>query len=54
MLIVLNFSNEVVNLPIQVIPLLRCCLISNYLSGEFLLELRPWEARVYHVTEINS
>jgi oligo-1,6-glucosidase len=47
MLIVLNFSDEVVNLPNQVIPFLNSCLISNYSGGEYLQELRPWEARIY-------
>lgn len=47
MLIVLNFSDRVANLPNQVIPVLSKRLIGNYPEGKSLHELRPWEARVY-------
>ncbi len=47
MLIVLNFSDRVANLPNQVIPVLSKRLIGNYPEGKSLQELRPWEARVY-------
>ena len=47
MLIVLNFSNQVANLPNQVIPFLTNRLIGNYPEGKSPQELQPWEARVY-------
>lgn len=47
MLIVLNFSDQVVNLPGQVIPFLTTRLIGNYPEGKSPQELQPWEARVY-------
>ena len=47
MLIVLNFSNQVTNLPNQVIPFLTTRLIGNYPEGKSPQECRPWEARVY-------
>lgn len=47
MLIVLNFSDQVANLPNQVIPVLSKRLIGNYPEGKSLQEVRPWEARVY-------
>lgn len=47
MLIVLNFSDQVANLPNQVIPVMSKRLIGNYPEGKSLQELRPWEARVY-------
>jgi oligo-1,6-glucosidase len=47
MLIVLNFSNQVANLPNQVIPFLTNRLIGNYPEVKSPQELQPWEARVY-------
>lgn len=47
MLIVLNFSDEVTNLPNQVIPFLSNRLIGNYPEGKSSQEMQPWEARVY-------
>jgi len=47
MLIVLNFSNQVANLPNQVIPFLTNRLIGNYPEGKSPQELQPWEARIY-------
>jgi oligo-1,6-glucosidase len=47
MLIVLNFSDQVVNLPDQVIPFLTRRLMGNYPEGKSLQEVQPWEARVY-------
>lgn len=47
MLIVLNFSNQVTNLPNQIIPFLTTRLIGNYPEGKSPQECRPWEARVY-------
>lgn len=47
MLIVLNFSDQVANLPNQVIPVSSKRLIGNYPQGKSLQEVRPWEARVY-------
>jgi oligo-1,6-glucosidase len=47
LLIVLNFSDQVANLPNQVIPVLSKRLIGNYPEGKSPQELRPWEARVY-------
>ncbi|MEQ1587933.1 MAG: alpha-glucosidase [Cyclobacteriaceae bacterium] len=47
MLIVLNFSDQVANLPNQVIPVLSKRLIGNYPEGKSQEEFRPWEARVY-------
>lgn len=50
MLIVLNFSDQVANLPNQVIPFLTTRLIGNYPEGKSPQELRPWEACVYSCT----
>ena len=47
MLIVLNFSDQVTNLPNQVIPFLSNRLIGNYPEGKSPQEMQPWEARVY-------
>jgi len=47
MLIVLNFSDQVANLPNQVIPFLTTRLMGNYPEGKSPQELQPWEARVY-------
>jgi len=48
MLIVLNFSDQVANLPNQVIPFLTTRLIGNYPEGKSPQELQPWEACVYN------
>ncbi len=50
MLIVLNFSDQVANLPNQVIPFSATLLISNYREEKSQQDLRPWEARVYSCT----
>lgn len=47
MLIVLNFSDQVTNLPNQVISFLSNRLIGNYPEGKSPQEMQPWEARVY-------
>ncbi len=47
MLIVLNFSDQVTNLPNQVVPFLSNRLIGNYAEGKSPQEMKPWEARVY-------
>ncbi len=50
MLIVLNFSNQVANLPNQVIPFLTNRLMGNYPEVKYPQELQPWEARIYSCT----
>jgi oligo-1,6-glucosidase len=47
MLILLNFSNEVTNLPEEVIPHLTTRLLGNYPERKLLKVLHPWEACVY-------
>ena len=46
MLIVLNFSDEVTNLPHEVQGLSKVKLIGNYSESD---QLNPWEAAVYKV-----
>ena len=50
-LIVLNFSDQVANLPNQVIPNLAKRLIGNYPENSSANELKPWEAVVYSIKD---
>lgn len=47
LLILLNFSNEVTNLPKEVISYLTTRLIGNYPERKNMKDLRPWEACIY-------
>jgi len=51
MLIVLNFSDQVANLPVEAQGLSKVKLIGNYANTSD--QLKPWEAAVYNV-QINS
>lgn len=47
LLIVLNFSDEVINLPNHLVPARAKRLIGNYSQSSSVTALRPWEAVVY-------
>jgi oligo-1,6-glucosidase len=52
LLIVLNFSSEVINLPDHLIPENALLLVGNYSTSLLASQLRPWEAVVYQCDKI--